>query len=141
MAIKFPFPDWVDIKSDHLEKIDAGNKILPLKRSEWNESGVFIRGPIVIEATPRTKQQYRDQFPNIYHFVFLDPESNYEHLKAYLGERPVLFELQRILFSNDEGIFFTAKNVGHLKIRQLTPNDYPGGMGVEEFVKDYWGVQ
>lgn len=139
MAIKFHFPNWVDVKREHIDSVDAGSYLLPVKKSEWSTYGLFLRGPVVIEATPRTPDKYASQFPATYTFVRLDPASNYSELHADIGERPVIFQLQRVLYSTDNAIYFTAKTVGHLKIRRIQKEDYDENIDVDQYVKEFWG--
>jgi hypothetical protein len=75
MAGKLKIPKWSGLTQMDLERVDLGARIKPITRSEA-ESGLLLRGPVVLSAVPETSDGGKRQLPVIMTNVRLLEENN-----------------------------------------------------------------
>lgn len=142
-------PKWSGLTKSDLTKIDLGARLKPITRSE-GESGILLRGPVVLSATPRTPDLAKRRLPVIMTNVRLI-KTNSRFFVEYTGSPYALteFEIKPIIRPTTNGLLITTVDGTQAKLRKILRGDLqmfrfgPGSSQteVQPFLELFWGIQ
>jgi hypothetical protein len=146
MAAKLKIPKWSGLIQTDLEKIDLGARIKPITRSEA-ESGLLLRGPVVLAAVPQTSDGAKRQLPIIMTNVRLLDENN-RFMVEYTGSpyRITEFHISPRIRPTIGGLLLRLENGEQVKLRKLLRGDLDmfrlgngsGETEIRPFLEGFW---
>jgi len=146
MAGKLKIPKWSGLTQMDLERVDLGARIKPITRSEA-ESGLLLRGPVVLSAVPETSDGGKRQLPVIMTNVRLLEENNRFFIE-YTGSpyRVTEFHIKPRIRPTVGGLLVQMENGEQVKLRKLLRGDLEmftlgNGSGETElrpFLEGFW---
>lgn len=148
MSTKLKIPRWSGLTEDMIKGIDLGASIKPISRQEA-ESGLLMRGPIVLTAIPSTPEPAKRRLPVIMTNIRLIEEGGLYQVE-YTGTpyRITDFQVKPPLRPTMNGILVTLTDGTPAKMRRLKAGDlqlfrYGQGVGqtsVAAFLEEFWGM-
>jgi hypothetical protein len=149
MAEKLKIPKWSGLIEADLKKIDLGRRFKPITRQDA-ESGLLLRGPVVLAAAPQTPEVSRRRLPIIMTNVRLISENN-RFFVEYTGSpyRITEFPIQPRIRPTIGGIDIQTETGETVRLRKLLRGDlqmFRFGHGSEEteiegFLEKFWDEQ
>lgn len=142
-------PKWSGLVYSDIAKIDLGARVKPITRSE-GESGLVMRGPVVLSAVQSTPDAAKRRLPIIMSNVRLIKTNN-QFFIEYTGSPYVLtdFEIKPTIRPTNNGLLVTTVDGTVAKLRKILKGDLqmfrfgPGSSQTEiqPFLELFWEVQ
>lgn len=142
-------PKWSGLSKKDLRKIDLGRRVKPISQSEA-ESGLVLRGPVVLSALPATPDAAKKRLPIIMTNVRLLNRGNrffveYTGSPFYITE----FEIRPVIRPVANGLVVTTIDGTPAKLRRLLNGDlqlFRFAKGVSEtevsgFLEVFWSSE
>lgn len=139
-------PRWLHVEPALIDRIDLGLKYSPLENTDFTD-GVFLRGPVIIAATPLTSDDHRRSLPIPAVNVAIEDGASNALLRFWSSsDRQRVIPIMKKGYSDGKSILLTAIGPGQIKIRKMLDGDlslFSSGPGLDEtstkkFVKKFW---
>ena len=148
MSTKLKIPRWSGLTEDLIRRVDLGSAVKPISRQEA-ESGLLIRGPVVLVAVPGTPEPAKRRLPVILTNIRLIEEGGVFKVE-YTGTpyRITDFAIRPPLRPTTNGILVNTADGTPAKFRRLKAGDlqlfrYGNGTGettVSAFLEEFWDM-
>lgn len=139
-------PKWIDVEDSLLEEIDLGKEFAPIRRRDWENDKIFIRGPVTVTSSPLTNGNKKDFFPLIaFNVSIIDEQQRIIEMQTNIGM--VSLSVSGMMQDDGKKIKFMSPYSGEIIIRLTTKADlkYTGQLfgdlnSVDDYLKNIFGA-